>query len=281
MRIANLAGRAVLLSDDGALDVESASAGSFGPDPSSIYDAWDEFVEWARGADLSSSVSFDSRDLDAAVPAPSQVFAIGVNYRDHAKESNLDEPSEPVVFTKFVSSLAGPNAEVQLTSETVDYETELVVVIAREAHHIDEARAWDHIAGFCVGQDISDRGVQLRGPAPQFSLGKSYPGFGPLGPAVVTIDELTDPNSLWVRATIESSDGTTRTVQNGSTKDLIFSVASIISKLSQVVTLRPGDVIFTGTPAGVGAARGRFLAEGDVLMSEIEGLGALRNRFRR
>lgn len=281
MKIANLAGRAVFLSDDGAVDIESASAGAFGPGLSTIYDAWDDFVAWAPGADLSSSRSYDLDDLGPAVPAPSQVFAIGLNYSDHAKESNLAEPTELVVFTKFASSLAGPTAEVPLTSETVDYETELVVVIGREAHHIDEASAWDYVAGLCVGQDISDRGVQLRGPAPQFSLGKSYPAFGPLGPAVVTVDELTDPNSLWVRASIESADGSTRSVQDGSTDDLIFSVASIVARLSQVVTLRPGDVIFTGTPAGVGAARGRFLAEGDVLVSEIEGLGALRNRFRR
>lgn len=281
MKIANLAGRAVLLTDAGALDVESASDGIFGPDLSSIYDAWDDFVAWAPTSDLGAATSYDVADLGPAVPAPSQVFAIGLNYSDHAKESNLAEPADLIVFTKFASSLAGPTAEVQLTSETVDYETELVVVIGREAHRLDEASAWDHVAGLCIGQDISDRGVQLRGPAPQFSLGKSYPAFGPLGPAVVTIDELTNPDSLWVRASIESTDGSTRTVQDGSTDDLIFSVSSIVARLSHVVTLRPGDVIFTGTPAGVGAARGRFLAEGDLLVSEIEGLGALRNRFRR
>jgi len=146
---------------------------------------------------------------------------------------------------------------------------------------VDEADAWSHVAGLCVGQDISDRGVQLRGPAPQFSLGKSYPAFGPVGPAVVTVDELADPDSLWIRASIESADGSVQSVQDGSTEDLIFPVASIVAGLSQVVTLRPGDLIFTGTPAGVGAARGRFLADGDVLVSEIEGLGRLRNRFRR
>lgn len=281
MRIANLAGRAALLTSDGAVDIASASGGRYGPDPMAIYSSWDEFVSWGSDVNLDSSSPYDQDDLGPAVSAPSQVFAIGLNYSDHAKESNLAEPTDLVVFTKFSSCLAGPTSEVTLTSETVDYETELVVVIGREAHRIDEANAWDYIAGLCVGQDISDRGVQLRGPAPQFSLGKSYPAFGPIGPALVTLDELSDPNSLWVRAWIESADGTTRSVQDGSTSDLIFSVASIVARLSQVVTLRPGDVIFTGTPAGVGASRGRFLAEGDILTSEIEGLGVLRNRFRR
>jgi 2-keto-4-pentenoate hydratase/2-oxohepta-3-ene-1,7-dioic acid hydratase in catechol pathway len=281
VRIANLAGRAALLSDAGAVDIASASGGRFGPDLAAIYGDWDEFVAWSAGPSLGVSTPYDPDDLGPAVPYPSQVFAIGLNYRDHARESNLAEPDDLVVFTKFASSLAGPTSEVTLTSETVDYETELVVVIGREARKVDEASAWDYVAGLCVGQDISDRGVQLRGPAPQFSLGKSFPAFGPIGPAVVTLDEIDDANSLWVRASIESADGTTRSVQDGTTSDLIFSVASVVSRLSLVVTLRPGDIIFTGTPAGVGAARGRFLADGDVLVSEIEGLGALRNRFRR
>lgn len=279
MKIANLAGRAVLLTDAGAIDVASASKDRFGPDPMGIYREWDAFVAWVSAIDTPVGIDFAVDDLGPAVPAPSQVFAIGLNYSDHAKESNLAEPDDIMVFTKFASSLAGPTADVTLTSETVDYETELVVVIGREAHKVDEASAWHHIAGLCVGQDISDRGVQLRGPAPQFSLGKSFPMFGPIGPAVVTPDEVSNRDSLWVRASIESADGTTRPVQDGSTKNLIFSVASIVSKLSAVVTLRPGDVIFTGTPAGVGGATGRFLADGDVLTSEIEGLGALRNRF--
>ena len=281
MRIANLAGRAVLLTDAGAVDIAGTSDGRFGADPTALYRDWAAFTDWAAGAKLDAGTAYDVADLGAPNPRPAQVFAIGLNYRDHARESNLPEPTDLVVFTKFASSLAGPAAEVTLSSDTVDYETELVVVIGREAHGIDSSQAWDHVAGLAVGQDISDRRLQLSGPAPQFSLGKSFPAFAPFGPAIVTLDEIEDRDTLWVRASIESADGTSRSVQDGSTADLIFPVAAIIARLSEVVTLLPGDLIFTGTPAGVGAARGRFLAEGDVLISEIEGLGVLRNRFRK
>lgn len=281
MRIANLSGRAALITPEGAVDIERASGGRFGPDPMSVYTDWAEFQDWARAAALPAAVEWSSSELEAAVPRPPQVFAIGLNYSDHAKESNLPEPSDLVVFTKFASCLTGPDADVRLTSETVDYETELVAVIAREAKNVSEDDAWDHVAGICVGQDISDRGVQWSGPAPQFSLGKSFPDFGPIGPVVVSLDDIDDPAALSINASIISADGTSRVVQAGSTADLIFSIPQIVSRLSAVVTLLPGDIVFTGTPAGVGAASGRYLTEGDVLISEIAGLGKLQNRFHR
>jgi 2,4-diketo-3-deoxy-L-fuconate hydrolase len=280
VRVANLAGRSVLLTDCGALDVHRASDGRFGADPMDPFVDWDAFREWAAGASLSTAEPYDLAQLEAPVPAPSQVFAIGLNYRDHARESQLPEPEHLLVFTKFASCLSGPTTQVALTSETVDYETELVVVIGRRAHRVAEADAWDVVAGLSVGQDITDRGLQWRGPAPQFSLGKSLPGFGPFGPAIVTLDEIPDSGALGVRATITREDGSTEQVQDGTTADLIFSVPQIIASLSSYVTLLPGDLVFTGTPAGVGAARGRYLAEGDVLVSEIDHLGALRNEFR-
>jgi 2,4-diketo-3-deoxy-L-fuconate hydrolase len=283
MRIANLGGRAVLVQASNALDVADASGGRFGPAPLDIYEKWDDFSVWAADADFSNAIAFDQSDLLAPVPNPSQVFAIGLNYRDHADEAKLAHPDDIVVFTKFASSLAGPNVTVELPSDKVDWETELVVVISRTTHRVNEAGARAAIAGYAIGQDYSERTVQSRGPAPQFSLGKSFPNFAPFGPAIVTLDELDNPDALAIGAVLEGPTGDAHggswIVQDGTTADLIFPVARIIADLSQVVTLRPGDVIFTGTPAGVGMARGVFLQAGDVLTSTIEGLGSIRNTF--
>jgi len=286
MRIANLANRAVLITDGAsgttAVDVAEASGGRFGPAPRAVFEEWDAFTAWAVDADLSACRTFDPADLGAPVPDPRQVFAIGLNYRDHADEANLDHPEHLVVFTKFASALAGPNVTVELPSDKVDYETELVVVIGREIHRADPDAAGQAIAGYAVGQDYSERTVQLRGPAPQFSLGKSYPNFAPFGPAVVTEDELLDPGKLRITAVLagpSAGDEPSTTLQDGTTADLLFPVERIVSDLSQVVTLYPGDVIFTGTPAGVGAPRGLFLKPGDVLTSTIEDVGSMTNRF--
>lgn len=278
MRLANLKGRAVMLDGQRAIDVEQASQGRFPSSTRAILQEWAEFRAWADTADLTSAAPFNEADLDAPVTDPKQIFAIGLNYSDHAREASLPEPDHLVVFTKFASSLAGPNASVALSSESVDYETELVIVIGEEGHRINESDAWQHVAGLSVGQDISDRALQLRGPAPQFSLGKSFPGFGPFGPAIVTPDELPNPNALAIGATLEGRDlAEPQVLQEGNTEDLIFPVATIISELSQVVTLFPGDLIFTGTPAGVGGPQGRFLKPGQVLVSTVEGIGTLRN----
>lgn len=283
MRIANLAGRAVLLRGSNAVDVATASDGRFGPAPLDLFADWNAFFDWARANDDAGD-PYDETQLEAPVPDPPQVFGIGLNYRDHAAESGLGLPEHLVVFTKFRSSLAGPFAEVSLPSDKVDWETELVVAIGHETHQIDESAGWDAVAGLAVGQDLSERAVQTRGPAPQFSLGKSYPGFAPYGPAIVTPDEVPDRDALGIRARIEGPTAEGRadgawTVQDGTTRDLIFPVARIIAELSQIVTLLPGDLIFTGTPAGVGMGRNVYLAPGDVLTSEIDGVGVLRNTF--
>ncbi|GGF21634.1 fumarylacetoacetate hydrolase family protein [Subtercola lobariae] len=283
MRVANLAGRAVLVTDGTAVDIAEASDGQFGPAPLAVFEQWADFTTWAQDAQLPAGAPFDESDLLAPVPNPSQVFAIGLNYKDHADESKLAYPDDLVVFTKFASSLAGPNVTVELPSEFVDYETELVVVIGAETYKVDVDEARASIAGYAIGQDYSERMVQRRGPAPQFSLGKSYPNFAPFGPAIVTLDELDDPDALRVEAVLEGptaeDHGGSWQVQNGTTADLIFPVAQIIADLSQVVTLRPGDLIFTGTPAGVGMGRGIFLKAGDTLTSTISGLGSITNRF--
>lgn len=179
MRIASAGGRLVLAVDGGWVDVEQASGGRFGSDPQTVYDQWADFGQWARGEVGGEARKIADADLDCPVPRPRQVFGIGLNYRDHAEESGQPLPEHPVVFTKFPSSLAGPRDTVTLPSDGVDWEVELVVVIGTEGHEIPAADGWSHVAGLTVGQDLSWRKVQLRPPAPQFSLGKSYPGFSP------------------------------------------------------------------------------------------------------
>ncbi|MFB8415992.1 fumarylacetoacetate hydrolase family protein [Streptomyces albidoflavus] len=278
MRIANLNHRLVLIREDRAVDVERASGGRFGADPQAVYADWDAFRAWADSAELPEGEPFALTDLHSPVPAPRQTLAIGLNYRDHASESGFEAPEGlPPVFTKFVTSLSGPVTEVRLPEGgKTDWEVELVAVVGRRAEHVAEADAWGHVAGLAVGQDISERVSQLAGPAPQFSLGKSYPGFSPVGPWLTTPDELDDRDDLELRATVNGEE-----VQKGRTSDLIFSVPALVSKLSAVLPLLPGDLIFTGTPAGVGLGRDpqRWLHEGDVLVSTISGLGELRQTF--
>ncbi len=278
MRIANLSGRLVLLHEGKAVDVERVSGGLFAADPQAVYGRWAEFREWAATADLSDGAPFSPRDLGSPVPAPRQVLAIGLNYRDHAAESGFEAPDGlPPVFTKFATSISGPVTEVTLPpGGHTDWEVELVAVIGREAREVAEADAWDYVAGLTAGQDISERVSQLAGPAPQFSLGKSFPGFAPLGPSLVTTDEFTNRDDLELRCSINGEE-----VQKGHTRDLIFSVPALVSRLSAVLPLLPGDIIFTGTPAGVGLGRTpqRWLAPGDELVTTIEGIGELRQRF--
>jgi 2-keto-4-pentenoate hydratase/2-oxohepta-3-ene-1,7-dioic acid hydratase in catechol pathway len=276
MRIANLDGRLVLNYPDGATDVEKASDGRFAADPQAVFARWDEFVAWAGGLRAPLAGPFDPGHLEAPAPRPSQVFAIGLNYADHVGESKMQPPPEPAVFTKFQTSIGGPNDVVRLPTATVDWEAELVVVIGRRAVSVDAARAWDHVAGVTVGQDLSERTRQLVGTPPQFSIGKSFPGFSPIGPEIVTPDELADRDDLEIGCSINGE-----IVQHARTSDLIFSVASLIERLSAILPLNPGDIIFTGTPSGVGHARSpkRYLAPGDVLETWISGVGRLRNTF--
>ncbi|ODU06662.1 MAG: fumarylacetoacetate hydrolase [Pseudonocardia sp. SCN 72-86] len=279
MRFGNLSGRATLFDEHGAVDVAEASDGLFGPDPQSVLDRWSDFLTWAKkGGQLRTARPFDHADLGAPSPRPPQVFAIGLNYADHVKESRLDLPTDlPAVFTKFRGSISGPISTVKLPSAGhVDWEVELVVVIGALAAGVPARRGWDVVAGVTVGQDISERVTQMAGPAPQFSLGKSFPGFSPMGPWMVTLDELDDPDDLALSCFLDGEK-----VQDGRTRDLIFSVPQIVEFLSRVTPLYPGDVIFTGTPAGVGMGRNpqRFLRPGEELVSAIAGIGELHQRF--
>jgi 2,4-didehydro-3-deoxy-L-rhamnonate hydrolase len=272
MKLANHNGRAALVFDDGIADVERASDGRFGPDVMALYDDWDAFTEFASGVS-SPTEELDQQSLGNPAPGPRQVFAIGLNYRSHAEESGMAIPAVPATFTKFPASLTGPFDDVELVGTNVDWEVELVAVIGRRADHVAEADAWSHIAGLTVGQDISDRDLQFAAGA-QFSLGKSRRGFGPMGPWLVTPDEFTNPDDLALGCSVDGE-----TVQDARTSDLIFDIPQLVAELSGVLTLFPGDVIFTGTPAGVGITRQppRALQPGQVLETWVEGIGTIRN----
>jgi 2,4-diketo-3-deoxy-L-fuconate hydrolase len=274
VRFAVLNDRAVVLDADGLVDVNEASQGRFGPDPMTCYDQWSSFLAWA--ADTSSAIHRAPPEGPAygpPSPCPRQVFGVGVNYADHAAEAGMAVPGDPLIFAKFASSVAGQASPLLITVPTVDWEVELVAVIGSRAQDVTGQDAWSVVAGLTIGQDISDRQLQLAGATPQFSLGKSRPGYGPIGPWLVTPDEFEDPDDLGISCTLNGE-----IVQAARTSSLIHNVPSIVSYLSSVVVLLPGDVIFTGTPAGVGFTRTppRFLAGGDVLVSSIQGIGELR-----
>jgi 2-keto-4-pentenoate hydratase/2-oxohepta-3-ene-1,7-dioic acid hydratase in catechol pathway len=275
MRIANHAGRLVLVNADGrGIDVETASDGIFSSDVQAAYDRWAELRRWAERVEDEAARPLRPAALGLPVPRPRQVFAIGANYSDHVGETGRETPSDLAVFTKFPSCLTGPYDAVAIPSDKVDYEAELVVVIGCHTRHVTPEEAWSHVAGLAVGQDISERTLQRTSPRNQYCLAKSLPTFGPVGPFVVTPDELGDPDDLAIRCEVNGE-----VVQDGRTKQMIFSVPEIVARLSQLCILLPGDLIFTGTPSGVGSLRTppRFLSVGDVVGTEIEGLGRMEN----
>ena len=276
MRIANLSGRLSLVVGGLAVDVAEASGGTFGPDVQAVYQGFAALRSWAQDATLPPGRPFDPRDLGAPAPSPRQLFAIGLNYREHARESGFTPPPSPAVFTKFVSSITGPVTEVELPDGQVDWEVELVVVIGAGGRDIAAENAWSHVAGLTAGQDISERILQRIGPAPQFSLAKSYPGFTPMGPWLVTPDELPNPDDVELTCAIDGE-----LVQKGRSRELIFPVPQLIAQLSAVLPLLAGDVIYTGTPAGVGMGRTpqRFLRPDETLTSSITGIGELSQTF--
>lgn len=278
MRVANLRGRAVLLADDGAIDVADASGGRFGPDPQDLLEVWLDFLPWASTAASrhQDRVACEASLLSAPVPRPRQVFAIGLNYAEHAAEAGYPPDAMPVTFTKFPSCIVGPDAVVPLPEGNVDWEVELVVVIGREAHRLTREQAWDHVAGLTIGQDLSERITQLQGSAPQFSLGKSFPGFGPTGPWLVTPDEFDDRDDLAISCELSGEQ-----MQSSRTSMMLYDVPELLVRLSAVCPLLPGDLVFTGTPSGIGNRRTppRFVGADDVLISRIEGIGELTTRF--
>lgn len=212
--------------------------------------------------------------LLAPLAAPPRLFCIGLNYRDHAIESGMLIPETPVVFFKVASSIVGPEAPVVLpsNSQQVDYEAELAVVIGEGGFRIPASEAMKHVFGYTILNDVSARDIQLA--TSQWSMGKSFPTFCPMGPAIVTADEIKDPHRLNISLSIDGE-----TLQNSSTRELIFGIPALIEYLSSITPLEPGDVISTGTPPGVGLGRTpkRWLKPGETMTVAIEGLGELRN----
>jgi 2-keto-4-pentenoate hydratase/2-oxohepta-3-ene-1,7-dioic acid hydratase in catechol pathway len=213
--------------------------------------------------------------LMAPVQRPGKIFAIGLNYADHIAESKMEAPQHQVWFTKAVTSINGPfdPVEIPKVSSFVDYEVELVAIIGARGRHISKSDAASHVFGYCVGNDVTERMWQHR--TPQWSLGKSFDTHAPIGPWVTTSDEVGDPHQLGIRCFV---NGDSR--QNSNTKHLVFNLWEQIEHLSQAMTLEPGDLIFTGTPGGIGAAMDprKFLAPGDVVRCEIDRLGAIETK---
>src|SRR4249919_561992 len=218
MRVASADGRAVLIHGEGIVDIAAASNGALPTDPQLLYDHWDEVRALSERVGRADA-SLDVHALQAPVPRPRQEFAIGLNYAAHAAEAGLERPAFPPTFTKFPTWPTRPDATVELPSAFVDWEVELVVVMGRLAYEVAAGEGWRHVAGLTVGQDLSERIVQTRPPAPQFSLGKSFPGFGPIGPWVITPDELADPDDLALGCSVNGEQ-----VQKSRTSDLIYGV---------------------------------------------------------
>ena len=273
-RFANIEGRAALVSGDAYYDLEDISNGNFSGDPMQALERLSELS--ALGAQLDNfepSGQLADVELGPPIPNPKNCYAVGLNYRNHAEESNMDIPPVPMVFTKHTSCISGPTANIEMRSDYVDYEAELVAVIGKPGKDIARDDAWQHVAGLCVGQDISDRPMQFSAAPPQFNLGKSFDTFGPIGPVLTSLDSLDDYRSMEIQCDVS---GELR--QKDNVDDLIFDIPFIISYLSEIVTLNTGDVIFTGTPAGVGVIDGKYLRDGEILTTSIAGLGTLRNR---
>ena len=211
------------------------------------------------------------------VPDAGKIICIGLNYRDHAIEGGKAIPTEPVIFGKFNNCLVAHGDEIRLpkVAQKVDYEAELVIVIGKTGKHIpNDERAFGYVGGYTCGHDVSARDWQFRGEEKQWIIGKTFDTFAPIGPVIVTADEKLDPHNLRIQLRLNGE-----TMQNSSTKEFIFGVPAMLSFLSQVITLEPGDLIFTGTPPGVGISRKPpvLLKAGDVTEVEIEGIGTLRN----
>jgi 2,4-didehydro-3-deoxy-L-rhamnonate hydrolase len=276
-RFANVAGRSALVdADDQWYDLETLSGGEVPADPmAALRHAPDLHTLAGRLESATPGGRLAEAELGAPVPAPRNAFGIGLNYRPHAEESSMALPEVPLVFGKFASCIVGPNDEIELRSATTDWEVELVVVIGVPGRDIAAADAWSHVLGLTVGQDISDRALQMASKPPHFDLGKSRDTYGPMGPVLVSTDSFDDPTDLAI-----SCDISGQRKQEDRTSSLLFSVAELIEYLSAIITLDTGDVIFTGTPAGVGAPTKTFLKAGDTVTSTIEGIGTMVNACR-
>lgn len=263
------------LTDRGLIDLPAASGGALPADMLTFLQQGDAALERARNAVAKGGTLIPLADvrLLAPVPRPGKIIGIGLNYADHAAEGGREKPKYPMIFTKAVSAVIGPGEAIRIpkVTEMVDFEGELAVVIGKRAKDVSPPEALQYVAGYTVCNDVSGRDYQQRSSP---TAGKSFDTFAPLGPAIVTRDEIPDPHVLDIRTVVSGEE-----MQHSNTRHLIFNVPYLIDYLSHIFALEPGDIISTGTPAGVGWFRNppRFLRPGDTVRIEVQGVGVLEN----
>ena len=271
---ANVNKKSAIIRENSFFDLETISDGAVSADPMEALTTPEVLHDLSENLDnFAASGNVDDVVLGAPVPRPTNSFGIGLNYQTHVDEAAMETPDVPMVFAKLPTCITGPTSDVQMRSGECDYEGELVVVIGPGGKDINEDQGWGHVVGLTVGQDFSDRGAQFMNTPAQFTLGKSMDSFGPTGPVLVSPDSFPDPADLELQTRV---NGELR--QHDRTSSLIFSIPKLIAFISRFVTLTTGDLIFTGTPEGVGFRNGVFLTDGDVVRTSIEGIGTLENR---
>jgi len=273
--------RAALLLGDSFVDIHATEPNLAG-NVRQLLEGGPEVLKAVAGlADRADAVriAVNQAKWHAPIVDPRKIICVGLNYRDHAAESGSPIPKDPVLFSKYATALIGHGDTIVLpkVSQEVDYEAELVIVIGKKGRHIPKANALEYVAGYSVGHDVSARDWQLKKDGKQWMVGKTFDTFAPVGPVLVTKDEVPNPCNLPIRLRLNGE-----VMQNSNTNQVIFNVEELLAYISQVMTLEPGDLIFTGTPPGVGVARKPpiYLKDGDNVEVEIEGLGVLKNSVR-
>ena len=286
-------GYALLLATAGAADFQGQADRELPADLLGFLERWDQSMPKARevlafartlhamGRPLAQAAIYprDAVRLRAPILNPRKIICLGLNYRDHAEETKAEIPRDPILFSKYTTAIIGPDDPILLpaVSKEVDYEAELAFIMARRGRHIPKAQALEFVAGYTILHDVSARDYQIRKPGGQWMSGKTFDTFAPMGPALVTAEEIPDPHVLDITCRVSGE-----LLQSSNTKHLIFSIPDIVAYCSHIFTLEPGDVIATGTPGGVGFTRKppRYLKEGDIAVLEIQGIGLLQNPVR-
>lgn len=271
-------------------EVVDLAAAELPADMKSFLEAGKQAYEQAKQVVLSGKHRIPLQDVRLRAPIydPQKIICVGLNYKDHAQESGMPIPAEPVLFSKYPSAIVGPNDAVVKPAQTeeLDYEVELVIVVGKRARNVQESEAYEYVSGYTVGHDVSARDWQLRKPGGQWMVGKTFDTFAPIGPYIQTVvpaqraiseQETFEPHNLKIRCLLNGE-----IMQDSNTNQLAFQTCQLISYISKIMTLYPGDLIFTGTPSGVGFARTPpvFLKPGDEVCCEIEELGSLINKVK-
>ncbi len=271
---ANINDRSALVQGDAFFDLAIITDGAVSADPMEAILNSDLLHHYSNQlGDYEPSGIIAEADICAPIPRPRNSFGVGLNYQLHVEESASKTPDTPMVFTKFPSCISGPTDDVIMRSDKCDYEGELLVAIGRGGKDIKKDEAWSYVLGLSVCQDFSDRGVQYKDQPAQFNLGKSFDTFGPIGPYLVSTDSFTDPSDLEI---VTRVNGDVR--QRDRTSNMIFDIPTLVSYISSITALAVGDIIFSGTPEGVGFRNGSFLKDGDIVETTIKSIGTMRNK---